>query len=217
MGAGGKEQPLSKTVEAGRAFFARLDTLTTRDHPRRDECSAAEANSEVGPHFSIHNWDSARPVLVAAGRLLVQLFRPYTVVALTVVAFFGFYPEHCGAAATVLLASMIMMDEQFRLHFMGGKPREAPGLYCQLTPRNRAIIERTPALNPPHYKGTPWVVSGDMATIYPFLAFAHPKIAYTRRWLAVGAGSHGSFHGDPRTPLTDRNIDEEGKSTHDRE
>lgn len=37
--------------------------------------------------------------------------------------------------------------------------------------------------------GTPWILGGDMATIYPFLAFKLPKVHYVRRWLSV-SGVH---------------------------
>ncbi|CAM9955468.1 unnamed protein product, partial [Choristocarpus tenellus] len=77
---------------------------------------------------------------------------------------------------------------------LGRKPKLTPGLFCQQSPRNKAIIERVPALNPPHYKGTPWMFDGDMATMYPFVAFRHEDVNYTRRWLAVNAGYPGCFH-----------------------
>lgn len=53
----------------------------------------------------------------------------------------------------------------------------APSLFC------------LPLLTP---AGTPWIVGGDLATLYPFLAFGLldftlPVVRYTRRWLAVDA------------------------------
>lgn len=36
--------------------------------------------------------------------------------------------------------------------------------------------------------GTPWIIGGDLATLYPFLAFRLPRVRYARRWLTVDAG-----------------------------
>ena len=35
--------------------------------------------------------------------------------------------------------------------------------------------------------GTPWIIGGDLATLYPFLAFRLPQVSYARRWLTVDA------------------------------
>lgn len=35
--------------------------------------------------------------------------------------------------------------------------------------------------------GTPWIIGGDLATLYPFLAFRLPHVSYARRWLTVDA------------------------------
>lgn len=37
----------------------------------------------------------------------------------------------------------------------------------------------------PRGAGTPWILNGDMATLYPFLAFRLPRVEYVRRWLSV--------------------------------
>lgn len=42
-------------------------------------------------------------------------------------------------------------------------------------------------LRPPVETGTPWVIGGDVATIFPYLAFHRPKLKFIRRWLSVEA------------------------------
>lgn len=35
--------------------------------------------------------------------------------------------------------------------------------------------------------GTPWVIGGDVATIFPYIAFHRSKLKFVRRWLSVEA------------------------------
>ena len=56
--------------------------------------------------------------------------------------------------------------------------------------------------------GTPWIIGGDLATLYPFLAFRLPRVRYARRWLTVDAGdSRKRQHtgGGSRAEATDDN------------
>lgn len=35
------------------------------------------------------------------------------------------------------------------------------------------------------YTGTPWIRTGEMATLLPLFTFSPPKVSYSRRWLKV--------------------------------
>lgn len=58
--------------------------------------------------------------------------------------------------------------------------------------------------------GTPWIIGGDLATLYPFLAFRLPVVRYVRRWLAVDADDTRKTGGNPGFVGTDGN----GRKSH---
>lgn len=54
--------------------------------------------------------------------------------------------------------------------------------------------------------GTPWILGGDMATIFPFLAFKLPQVEYARRWVAVNT-KHTRGAGTPDHNPTFKPLD----------
>lgn len=71
--------------------------------------------------------------------------------------------------------------------------------------------------------GTPWVIGGGMATVYPFLFFRRPKVKYLRRWLVVSTKhtpslgpTTGQREGVGERDVVERNVDQGSDSPKER-
>lgn len=58
---------------------------------------------------------------------------------------------------------------------------------CRITTLSQVQPPPTCSVRLHRLAGTPWIVGGDLATLYPFLAFRLPRVRYSRRWLTVDA------------------------------
>ncbi|CAM9152607.1 unnamed protein product [Ectocarpus sp. 12 AP-2014] len=169
------------------AFMGRLDLLTTAIYPHE---LAQEDEGDSPPPFSLTSFSAVLSALAGIVNLSGHVFRPLVVVCLSALLVLGIARNYCIAAGLALLVHRTFFDGRFeelrRLSHL------RPGLHCGRTARTDAIISMVPALQHPHYKGTPWIIGGDLATLYPFLAFRSiafhvPVVKYARRWLSVDA------------------------------
>ncbi|KAG5191434.1 Alpha/Beta hydrolase protein, partial [Tribonema minus] len=127
------------------------------------------------------------PPLIAMARLSFALARPYLpLVILALAALNVLPPRESVAAAAVLATALIALDEQLRLAVTGRHDSGIKaGLYTSGAAGKKEVIKRVPALRAPFYRGTPWMWSGDLLTLLPYVLFGHASVRYERRWLMV--------------------------------
>jgi hypothetical protein len=103
---------------------------------------------------------------VAIFRIAFALTRPSAPVVAVAAGALGVVSlQTAFTAAAVLFGALCLLDYQFRLAVLGIHSCNAkPGIHAQRTPFNKAIIEKVSALK--HgYKGTPWLLGGDIQTL----------------------------------------------------
>eukprot|EP00903_Cladosiphon_okamuranus_P014215 g13207.t1 len=178
-------------------------------YPHDELESESMENEDDPPRFTLTSAANVVPVLVGIARLSVHVFRPYVVIGLFVLAALGVASVYCVAVGATLLAHLCLFDERFReSERLSHLP---PGLHYSRSARTDAVVAMVPVLRFPHYKGTPWIFGGDLATLYPFLAFRLPHVSYARRWLTVDAddtrknGGGGGGGGSSRLETSERN------------
>ncbi|CAM9385673.1 unnamed protein product [Pylaiella littoralis] len=183
------------TRAASCAFMGRLDLLTTAIYPH-DPLQDSDEEGAPPPPFALYSSAAVLPALAGVARLSMHVLRPYLVVGLFVLGGLGVASTFCITTGAALLAYLCLFDERFRRSEPASQL--APGVHCRRSPRAEAIMAIVPAFQHPYYKGTPWIIGGDMATLYPFLAFRLPVVRYARRWLSVDADSTYKNGGNTR-------------------
>eukprot|EP00808_Paulinella_micropora_P013533 g73443.t1 len=141
----------------------------------------------VGPHrFSAYSFNALWPVVKWFVLLATHLLRPFLALTCFALALCG-----CNAHWTLplglgLLLLVLTRDEMMQLE-LGWYGLVRPGVYInEADPRNAMLLKSALVLQPDTYKdATPWLLTGDFRTLWPFLAFSHAKLQYHRRYLQV--------------------------------
>ena len=157
-----------------------------------------------------------RPVLAAAGRLIVHWGAPHLafglLLAAAALALHAMWGEEEAdqekprgdaaevgarwrnakilcAAGSALVLHCLATDWQLQRSFLG-LGRVKSGFTFYPSARNRAIAERVPLAEPAYYHGamTKWLWHGDFTTFFPFLMNRTERVQYHRRWIRVSDG-----------------------------
>mmetsp|Transcript_44160 Transcript_44160/g.86638 ORF Transcript_44160/g.86638 Transcript_44160/m.86638 type:complete len:519 (-) Transcript_44160:235-1791(-) len=175
------------------SFLSRLDEVTTIEYPfplpARPKLS--------GPRVDLKSWANVRPLLRGAAGLLAVLLCPVATLFLAAVAFLSSGVASGVAAALSAACAASSLRDCFFLHYVtdggagglgcGDGEHAGAGFFCGRSARVRAVRERLMTRLSP-YRPTPYLYSGDLLTLAPFLFFKGSvggRVAYRRRWVRV--------------------------------
>lgn len=159
--------------------------------------------------FNIYSAANIAPILSAAVNLLGILLSHYAIVPIgsyLLLSSWLFNGPLVGASSLILptialfcIIHITVNTFHRPLSHISGKvgtnsvgSTTASGLYHMQSGNAAEILKNCPILTAsstlsgclPKLHSTPWIFSGDMRTILPFLAFKPRKISYRRRWVS---------------------------------
>jgi predicted alpha/beta-fold hydrolase len=191
----------------------RIEHTTLCSHPGdATDVKCVDYSSAAGDYVSPPPLIWLVSGLVGAARFLWCIFRKLVPLCLLIAAALCTHPLRSFAflgGGIVWALTLWALDEQFRLA-MGGGNKKLVGLHMQHTDRNVRIAA---SFNYSPYDKTPWLFTGDLLTLYPFLAFRInlPDNYYVRRWVAVprADGPSAGFYGDQQLVEPEKEKTEE--------
>lgn len=174
----------------------------------KEETSSSENKLSPYPLYSIGN---VLFLLEKMLRLLFILINPYLFFGFTVYFLvYGFHSNSYGLSILFVYFSLVFgFFESFLMakrspitkqdSFLSFGATLLPGFYFLKSNENKKLIEKCPIINDPlTIEGyipdkssstllppTPWMLCGNLRTLFPFLAFKPKDASYIRRWLRV--------------------------------
>lgn len=169
-----------------------FDDLTYAEYGDAAQRTHPESKSFTRP-FSILPFNSIVKLLIALHVVLIHCFWPYILVSLVVVSIYE-YVQSQFLVETQSILLFIALYIAYTVYSSFSPLHTKPGLYFSLTQRNLRIVSGSALLSKERnhpgavsndYGFTPWIITGDLCTMFPFLFNSPPHIDYTRRWVRV--------------------------------
>lgn len=152
--------------------------------------------------FPLYSSTNIAPVISSLLRLTCLLLSPYVIApAIVLILTSSTLPTIALAVFVIALANisvyLIATPASHVTDREGFNPVGATTLpdlyYAKASPSIKTLLEKCPLLTSkeaiqgglPGLSATPWIFSGDMRTLFPFLAFKPTPVAYVRRWVRV--------------------------------
>jgi hypothetical protein len=189
--------------------FPTYETASLRSRNITCPFDLDEKDMKASEIFNIYSAANITPILSAAVNLLGILISHYAIVPIGSYLLFSswlFNGPLVGASSLILptialfcIIHITVNAFHRPLSHISGKigsnsvgSTTASGLYHMRSGYAAEILKDCPILTGsttlsgslPKLQSTPWIFSGDMRTILPFLAFKPKKIAYKRRWVS---------------------------------
>lgn len=172
--------------------------------------------------INLFSWKNLSPVVASLGTFWLNTHCPLLAVAFAILGCFGIYSSTCFALSVVCLARTL--HDPFVVHFVtdgrfgglgcGGKCKTTglpngiarEGFFGNFSnERNQSIKNRLEGFV--NYRPTPYLFSGDLLTLWPFLMFKGSKggrVPYKRYWIKVPAAPAPDGESGPsKTPPKD--------------
>ena len=184
-----------------RSIPALLSSSITLDENERGGCE------EI---FNILSVENIRPVLAATMGLLKILLSHYAIlpIILYLISLSRTYEFPLGGAASLILPTVALIcgiqvavslyhrpvsHVSGKIGFNSVGATTNPGLHYKLSGNMAKILKGCPILaapttilgSLPNLSTTPWIFSGDMRTLLPFLSFKTKNAKYVRRWVST--------------------------------
>lgn len=152
--------------------------------------------------FHLYSARNVIPLLSPLCRLLWILLSPYFILLTTAFIFWGIFADiYSVSMMTIAFISMTNIAGYFwykpscingRNGFNSVGATTKPGLYHSSSLAMTNLISKCPLLSSssilrgslPNLSSTLWMITGDMRTLFPFLANKPKNIAYLRRWVS---------------------------------
>ena len=160
--------------------YATYEAASGRTYDSQRSCLSSH------PPINLYNGTTLPRLLLAATLILLHSFYPFIFVILSWL--FIAFNEYASVLTPVgLLLLLVIWRTQSKKH-------SKPGLYFSSNERNLAIIQQCPLLqselNHPgsvtrQFNFCPWMFSGDLRTLFPYLANKPSAQSYHRRWIRV--------------------------------
>lgn len=204
-----KEITEKMVIDLEHLTFPTYETASLRSRNITCPFNLDDKNVKASETFNIYSAANVAPILSAAINLLGILLSHYAIVPIGSYLLFSswlFNGPLVGASSlilpTIALFCIIHISvsafHRPNSHISGGigsnsvGSTTASGLYHKRSGNVAEILKNCPILTAPTtlsgclpgLQSTPWIFSGDMRTILPFLAFKPKKIAYRRRWVS---------------------------------
>lgn len=196
-------------------YYSASDRLATTD---------ADMNHPEEP-YNVYSFENIKTVLSCASKLLTSILVPF--VLLFLFSYLFAVARNINPFTLILLGLSInqvlrhfygvIIKSPFGRLFRPFNARYAPGVYAATDTGTQRLLSLCPSLRHDGVifgdlfdsreneviRATPWLLSGDLRTLLPFLTVQPPTVTYHRRWV--------------RVPLSDYNgiCKEESKDTYE--
>lgn len=193
--------------------FPTYESASLRSIPTLLSASITSDENERGgceEIFNIFSVENIRPVLAATMGLLKILLSHYAIVpiVLYLLSISRTYELPLGGATSLILPTVALICSiqvavslyhrpishvSGKIGFNSVGATTNPGLHYKLSGNMAKILRGCPILaasttilgSLPNLAATPWIFSGDMRTLLPFLSFKTKTAKYVRRWVSV--------------------------------
>lgn len=171
---------------------------------RLSEVTSAEYPFPIPPRekipkekrLNVKSWKNLKPVLASLVRFYLNTTIPLLLLssAVGLLATTGWLFKTCCVVHVLSFLRFALAPDVFFLHWLSGGRlgllgRGAKeGIFCKDTPRNKRVSVAIRSFL--RYRPTPYLYSGDLLTLWPFLFFkgsAGGRVPYLRRWIRVPA------------------------------
>ena len=198
--------------EIKRLTFPTYESASQRSKPEQsEEPSTGEkiSTSETEP-FNVYSIENLAPIFFAATSLIGILISPYLVLPIcaTLMNSSSWWNGPLLQASSLIMPAIAVICVVNVLVYSFHKPTShvsgivgynsvgattTPGLYHSSSKLISGLLLNCPILTSsasilgclPSLSSTPWVFSGDMRTILPFLTFNPKQVSYIRRWVSA--------------------------------
>jgi len=171
------------------AVLKRFDEVASREYP----FALPEKVKFKGKHVELTSFNNLLPLLTSGPMLLFTILRPPLFFLSAVTAYFssGMVRPLAGMSTVFILCGLAR--DVFFMHWItdgrsGLAGGAKDGIACKDTKRNNRIAERLRRFV--NYKPTPFLWSGDLLTLAPFVIFKGSvggRVNYQRWWVRVPA------------------------------
>ena len=164
------------------AFLA----VTYDSYEKASERSFGQLTAPPPPPIHLYSWITIPRLLMAALLILLHSLYPYLLLALGIVTLL-----HQALIIPVMLLMVTVLLVVWRTH---SNKLSKPGLFFFPSERNNEIIRGCSLLQAEHrlpgsitqkFSFCPWMFSGDLRTLFPYLANRPAPQSYQRRWVRV--------------------------------
>jgi len=142
--------------------------------------------------FGAMNPTLLKPLFHAYVKLTLHIFSPYILSCSVPLAIWSGKSGYTSMSVLSMLISVICCVKLFDVYLVETRPKKVKaGLFYNPTKKSERIVSKCEILSKP-YNPPWWLWTGDLLTLYPFLAFnyALPHVEYTRRWHKTTDGEH---------------------------
>eukprot|EP01033_Poteriospumella_lacustris_P005551 gene5551-3962_t len=187
-------------------------TTTTTATAAVSTPATAAAAIKASSVYNPYSYQNIRIVLICVGKLLLALIRPYLLVAIAAYAFITVQQMHVMTFLLLLMSVYpvlrhfygVLIKAPFGRWLRPFSSRFAPGLYASPDATTQRLLSKMPSLQQESVafgdlfdaqanvllRATPWLLSGDIRTLVPFLTVQPPAVTYERRWIRVALSDH---------------------------
>ena len=186
--------------------FSSYESASLRRH---NLCNSGRQQDSEG--YNLYGINNLLPIIISGISLLGLLFSPYILIITSFAMYilsFGLSPPYESMFSLIPGFILLYCVVNISVYYFflpisdinGIQGRNSvgastePGLYysrscgCVTSLLSKCPILRSKEVingGLPSLSSTPWMLSGDMRTLFPFLSFNPPHISYIRRWIRV--------------------------------
>lgn len=168
----------------------------------------SEAESTIPDKYNLYCVENITPLLSSTGGLIGLLLSPYAIAPITLYLISSLQHNSTlleasslflPATALICLVNIIVYTFDRPISHISGRigfnsigATTLPGLYHSESSFIVDLLAKCPLLTAsttihgslPLLPSTPWILSGDMRTLLPFLSYKPRPISYIRRWVS---------------------------------
>lgn len=196
-----------------------------RSPPATASPSEATTATTTAFIYNPYSYQNIRIVLICVGKLLLALIQPYLLVAIVAYAFITMQQMHVMTFLLLLMSVYpvlrhfygVLIKAPFGRWLRPFSSRFAPGLYASPDTTTQRLLSKMPSLQQESVafgdlfdaqanvliRATPWLLSGDIRTLVPFLTVQPPTVTYERRWIRVALSDHNGICTDESPDATE--------------